>query len=195
LYGVVSLPKKDEVVCGDTWAVAEDGSRTLLLVADGLGHGPSAGKAAGVAVRVFRDNVSHDPAEVLHRIHQALGSTRGAAVGLAELQPDLQLIRFAGVGNIAATILANGSTRSLVSHNGTLGHEARKFQEFTYPFSAMATLVMHSDGLASRWDLDAYPGLAVRDPALIAGVLYRDFQRERDDVTVLVARRTGGANP
>ena len=33
-----------------------------------------------------------------------------------------------------------------------------------------------------------YPGLAQRPPALIAGVLYRDFSRRRDDVTVVVAR-------
>ena len=36
-------------------------------------------------------------------------------------------------------------------------------------------LVMHSDGLTSRWSLDAYQGLLSRHPALIAGVLYRDF--------------------
>ena len=69
-----------------------------------------------------------------------------------------------------------------MSHNGTVGHEARHFQEFTYPFPAGAVLVMHSDGLASRWSLDPYPGLIARDPALLAGVLYRDFQRGRDDV-------------
>jgi hypothetical protein len=39
----------------------------------------------------------------------------------------------------------------------------------------------------SRWSLEDYPGLAARDPAVIAGVLYRDFSRRRDDVTVVVA--------
>jgi hypothetical protein len=48
---------------------------------------------------------------------------------------------------------------------------------------------MHSDGLLSRWSLDVYPGLARRDPALLAGVLYRDFRRGRDDVTVLAVSR------
>jgi len=49
-------------------------------------------------------------------------------------------------------------------------------------------LVLHSDGLVSHWSLDAYPGLAARDPSLIAGILYRDFTRGRDDVTVVVAK-------
>jgi hypothetical protein len=47
---------------------------------------------------------------------------------------------------------------------------------------------MHSDGLSSHWSLDPYPGLRLRHPALIAAVLYRDFSRHRDDVTVLVGR-------
>jgi hypothetical protein len=81
----------------------------------------------------------------------------------------------------------------MVSYNGTVGYEARKFPEFTYPFPAGALLVIHSDGLGSRWDLAAYPGLACRDPALVAGILYRDFQKGRDDVTVLVARASGDA--
>ena len=36
--------------------------------------------------------------------------------------------------------------------------------------------------------MDAYPSLIHHHPALIAGVLYRDFNRGRDDVTVLVYR-------
>jgi hypothetical protein len=45
---------------------------------------------------------------------------------------------------------------------------------------------MHSDGIASRWRIDAYPGLIAAHPALVAGVIYRDFGRTRDDATVLV---------
>ena len=52
---------------------------------------------------------------------------------------------------------------------------------------------MHSDGLATRWSLDAYPGLQRRHPGLVAGVLYRDYSRGRDDVTVLVGWAGRGA--
>ena len=76
----------------------------------------------------------------------------------------------------------------MVSHNGTVGHEVRKIQEFVYQWPKGGILVMHSDGLGTQWRLDRYAGLAVKHPSLIAGVLYRDFNRGRDDVTVLVAR-------
>ena len=64
----------------------------------------------------------------------------------------------------------------------------RRVQEFTYPWPPGAILVLHSDGLLSHWTLDRHPGLAARHPMLLAGILYRDFRRGRDDTTVVVAR-------
>jgi hypothetical protein len=121
-------------------------------------------------------------------IHTRLRSTRGAALAVAEVDRDRQLVRFSGVGNIAGTILSAEGSRRMASHNGTVGHEVRKIQEFNYPWPQNAVLVLHSDGLATHWNLDSYAGLALRHPSLIAGVLYRDFSRRRDDVTVVAAK-------
>jgi anti-sigma regulatory factor (Ser/Thr protein kinase) len=191
--GAVSLPKAGEEACGDGWAVESYGERTLALVADGLGHGLMAAEAARGAVRVFRKNARLAPAEVVQAVHAALRSTRGAAVAVAELRLNDRELRFVGVGNIAGTVYAGGASRSTVSHNGTAGHELRKVQEFVYPFPPGALLVMHSDGLATHWRLDRYAGLAGQHPGLVAGVLYRDFQRGRDDVTVVAVREGRGA--
>ena len=76
----------------------------------------------------------------------------------------------------------------MVSNNGTVGHVARTLRDFTYPLSAGALIILASDGIATSWRLDAYPGLSMRHPTLIASVLLRDFSRGRDDATVLVAR-------
>jgi hypothetical protein len=51
-------------------------------------------------------------------------------------------------------------------------------------------MIIHSDGLMTQWNLDAYPGLLHCDPSVIAGVLYRDYTRGRDDTTVVVIRRS-----
>ena len=45
---------------------------------------------------------------------------------------------------------------------------------------------MHSDGISARWRLDSYPGLMDAHPAIMAGIIFRDFARERDDATVIV---------
>lgn len=48
--------------------------------------------------------------------------------------------------------------------------------------------MLHSDGLKSRWTLGSYAGLLRRDPTIVAGVLFRDFERGRADATALVAK-------
>ncbi len=186
--GVVCLPKAGEEVCGDAWASIIAQERCLLLVADGLGHGPQAAQASTEAVRVFQENVNRSPQEMVAAIHQALRSTRGAALAIAEVNFEHQSVRFAGVGNIAGSVIWSDGSYNMVSYNGTVGHEVRKIQEFTYQWHPGAILLLHSDGLGTQWRLERYPGLMYKHPSLIAGVLYRDFKRVRDDVTVLVAR-------
>jgi anti-sigma regulatory factor (Ser/Thr protein kinase) len=184
----VSLPKPGQEVCGDAWAASERDGRTVVMVADGLGHGPDAAAASREAVRAFEAAPGSDPVELLERLHGALRSTRGAAASVAVVDRAARSVRYAGVGNIAATILSGGESRSMVSLGGIVGHEARRIQAFEYAFPPGALLVLHSDGLGSRWTLDRYPGLAARDPLVVAGVLFRDFARGSDDATVVAVR-------
>ena len=189
VLGVVSRPVANETVSGDAWAVKYTGHGSLLLLADGLGHGPLAADASGGAVAAFRQTLDTAPRAILERIHAALKGTRGAAVSVAHLNYENGKCCFGGVGNVAGRVIGPESTSHMVSHVGTAGHEARRFQEFTYRLPASAIVVMHSDGLTSGWSLDRYAGLLSHDPALIAAVLYRDNTRGRDDVCVMVAKR------
>jgi len=184
----LAVPVAGETECGDAWAVQITPTGTTVLLVDGLGHGPLAAAAAGAAVEIFRAHPTAAPAELLTLMHAGMRSTRGAAVAVASTGPAGDGVRYAGVGNLSAVLARTQDSRSLLSHNGTVGLQARKIQELSYPWPAEAVLVMHSDGLQSHWRLAQSPGLAQRDAALIAGVLYRDFQRGRDDVSVVVQR-------
>ena len=190
-----SVAVPGETACGDAWAHLPALSGVRLLVADGLGHGGPAAEASRRAVELFGETRAASPTDMLERLHGGMRATRGAAAAVVDVDLDRAQVCFAGVGNIAGAVVSGGVSRNMVSHNGTLGHEARRIAEFSYAFSRDAVLVVHSDGLSSRWSLDAYPGLAARRPGVIAGVLYRDFRRERDDATVVVARaaRLGAA--
>jgi anti-sigma regulatory factor (Ser/Thr protein kinase) len=184
----VSVPRHGESVCGDAWAWAGNGQGWSVLVADGLGHGPDAAVAAAEAVRIFRGHTAEPAADIMAAAHAAMRHTRGAAVGIAEVRPARGELTFTGVGNVGGALLTANRSRSLVSHAGIVGHECRKIQTFSYPWSKGSVLVLHSDGLQTRWTLDRYPALRLRDPALLAAVLYRDFARGRDDVTVVAGR-------
>jgi anti-sigma regulatory factor (Ser/Thr protein kinase) len=187
--GAVNVSKPGEDVCGDSWGAAWTGDDLVILVADGLGHGFEARLASLEAVRQLHSNPELPPKALLQRIHQALRSTRGAAIAVARIDTARNKLVFAGVGNISGRIYTPSKERhNLVSLNGTAGHQCDRIQEFSYPWPADGLLVLHSDGLTTGTSLDSYPGIAARDPALIAGVLYRDFSRGRDDATVVVAK-------
>ncbi|MGE5925872.1 MAG: ATP-binding protein [Gemmatimonadota bacterium] len=186
--GSICLPVAGETESGDAWASISSSTRTLILLADGLGHGASAAEAANLAVALFRANTARNAAEILAQLHLGLRPTRGAAVAVAEIDTARGAVHYAAAGNIAGRLLTPTGMRALVSHNGIVGHQARPAAAFTYPWTGDTTLVMHSDGLKNQWSADSYPGILRRDPALLAGVLYRDHARERDDSSVVVCR-------
>jgi anti-sigma regulatory factor (Ser/Thr protein kinase) len=187
--GGVSVELAGELECGDGWIAQESARGARITVADGLGHGALAADAAQLALRTAREQPEETATALLARIHGALRATRGAAVAVAEIDVPSRVVRFAGVGNIGAAVVPeSGPMRRMVSHAGTVGHESPKIREFTYPWDSGSLLLMHSDGLQTHWSFDAYPGLVERHPSVIAGVLYRDYARGRDDVTVVVAR-------
>lgn len=186
--GLVCLPMTGEDVCGDAWAVVETFDCISVLVADGLGHGPDAARASQAAVHVVERKPEILPGNLMQDIHAALRGTRGAAVALARVDLRTRELHFSGVGNIAASVHEGDDKRHMVSHNGIVGSNLRKVQQFAFPWSTDSVLIMHSDGIGTRWDLQQYPGLISRHPSLIAAVIYRDFVRGRDDATVLVVR-------
>ncbi|MCA1961898.1 MAG: ATP-binding protein/SpoIIE family protein phosphatase [Desulfomonile sp.] len=189
--GALCVPKPGQTVSGDGCAWKADNLGLRVIVTDGLGHGPLAANASLEAIKGFHSHAHLSLTELLKVIHDALRSTRGAAVGLAHVYPENGIVRFVGVGNIAGVVIEPSRSRNMVSHNGTVGSELRKIQEFEYPWSNDATLIMYSDGISSRWNLDAYPGLIKRHPSLVAGVLYRDHGRGTDDSTIVVIRQSG----
>lgn len=187
--GAICLPKIGETASGDAWSSQISAANVhLILVADGLGHGEQAAAASQEAVRIFEANVDRSPVEIVELMHIALRSTRGAVVGIAAVNLTDQTVNYVGVGNIAGGLYGNQQHKNFVSYNGTIGHEVRKIQAFPSDWIPNGLLILHSDGLGSQWRLDRYPGLQYQHPSLIAGILYRDFNRGRDDVTIVVAR-------
>jgi anti-sigma regulatory factor (Ser/Thr protein kinase) len=189
--GALSVAYPGEEVCGDGLGFSQTADGFSMMVADGLGHGIYAAEASNAAMGVFKQMEGARPPEIVGAMHLAMQKTRGAAVGIARYVRGAPEISFCGIGNIAGTIVQGDDMRRMVSHNGTVGHTARLIRAFDYAVTPPFLVVLASDGLATGWSLDQFPGLRSRHPVLIAGLLYRDFRRPRDDVTVLVVRETG----
>ena len=183
----LSRPLTGERVCGDRFAVRPHEGALLLMVADGLGHGPLAAAASSAAADAFLASPLSAPGAIVEHLHKTISYTRGAAVSVARL--DGAAVLFAGLGNVAGAIAwPDGERRGLVSMPGIVGHQGRQVREFEYRIDADAVLIMHSDGVSDRWNLADYPGLTRRAPLTVAATLLRDGGQRRDDACVLVAK-------
>lgn len=189
--GIVSLPKRGEEVSGDGWFVEQWENRSILSCIDGLGHGILAEEVTRAAIDVIRDMREESPGVIMEKLHRELRHSRGAAIAIADFRFEKQELRFCGVGNISARLVSEGITHFFPSNQGTIGYMAPKIKELSYHLpspDSYFTFTMHSDGLSEHWKIEDYPGLTTRHPSLVSGVLYRDFNKQTDDVTVISAR-------
>ncbi|HEX6101347.1 MAG TPA: SpoIIE family protein phosphatase [Thermoanaerobaculia bacterium] len=188
VVGGINVPLQGEEICGDAWVVRCHDAGLDAMVVDGLGHGPEAAKAAAAAATAFLARTGRSPSESLDAADAALQSTRGAAMGVAVIDLHGGKVSFAGIGNTVAIVVTRDVAQHLVSFGGIVGKRNIHLREFTSPWSGDSMFVGHSDGIGTRWSLTSYPGLSACHPSLIAGVLYRDFARGRDDASVLVIK-------
>jgi hypothetical protein len=185
--GLLNIAIRGEAACGDSYFVRVQPLRSIYMLVDGLGHGNGAAEAAEEAVATVSRFQNESPTEIIVRSHDALKKTRGAAMAVAIVDHERLVMTYAGVGNVSTSLLNGSSTRSLISQNGTLGAVLPRVpQEYTYPITPETVLLMFSDGLTTKASPVGYPGLQSRHAALIAGVLFRDFSRRRDDATVMI---------
>lgn len=190
-YGALRVPMRHEAVCGDAWHLTWDGPRLTATLIDGLGHGPQAHEAAELGVAAAADAGTRSADDVINQMHTRMSRSRGGAAAVFAYDGETRQGQFAGIGNIAATVLQGASSRGLPSHPGIVGAQFRRVQPFGFHAEPGSLLVMHSDGLQSRWSIGHYEGLQFRHPALVVAVLQRDFDRGRDD-TGVIAIRLGG---
>lgn len=187
--GTRRRPMRGEHECGDAWASASSGRWQWLGVIDGLGHGPLAAVAAAEAAAVVRGAGDGDsPVDILARAHEAMRSTRGAVMAVVAIDTAAGKFRFSGVGNIAAMLCDGESATHLLSVEGVVGYNARNMKLREAAWTRNCALILSTDGLSSRGNPLRYPGLLERHPGLVAAVLFRDFARDTDDATVLVAK-------
>ncbi|MEU3522611.1 SpoIIE family protein phosphatase [Streptomyces sp. NPDC038707] len=190
--GGITVSLGHDAQCGDAWGWVRSGALVTLLLADGLGHGAKAAHASTAAVAELRRTGHLPPAEILRRLHTALRPTRGAAVTVAQLDTDRAELSVAGVGNVAARVRTGESSwTSLVSHPGIVGaYFPAQVPVRRLPWHRDSLLVMHSDGLPSRWTPPQDPWLLAHDPSVLAAAILRDAgspaRPVRDDTSVAV---------
>ncbi len=185
----VMIAKHGETACGDNWEIQQKGNALKLCIADGLGHGENAAEAAKAALVSFKETLRSEPSQALRTMHSAIKKTRGAVVTIAHLDMAKNKMVYCGVGNIAGKI-CGVRNRSFLSYNGIIGHSIpNTMNDHHYDWEDNDLMVLHTDGLNSRWDIQKYPSILKHDSIILAAALYKDHNRGTDDVTVVIIRK------
>ncbi|MBS2532639.1 ATP-binding protein [Catenulispora sp. NF23] len=192
----LTRPLSGEQVCGDAWSAKSvvpkeqtgDPVPVVVMLCDGLGHGPLAARASGQAVAVLHRGTAEDPKDIINEFHHALAGTRGGAVAVARIDWHRRRIDFCGIGNVSAFVVADDARSSLLSSPGIVGHHLPRLRGHEAALPPGASVVFHSDGLTERWSPAAMPGLFAASSTLIAAHLLREAGVRRDDASVLVVK-------
>lgn len=186
-YSVRPLP--GELHCGDQCGVwLDEGGQVLLALADGLGHGPEAAKAAQAALAAIGPLRSHPFEFIFAQCDAALRGTRGVALALALVEPALHRLRFAAVGNVRAVLLHDGREYRLGSARGIVGAGYSGLAPETLAFGAGGagdSLFLYSDGFDELLPLRELLRPAVTAQAVAESALQR-WAKISDDASMLV---------
>lgn len=185
----VSKPR--ESVCGDGYQVRKTDTEVMILFADGLGHGAHAKQAVDAAGEVFMRSTEKDPVAVIRSIHEAIRRTRGLVATVAVYDLAANEWKICGVGNIFTRFYTGIQFKNYMPYNGTVGlNVPNSMNPTTFPGEKNQHLIMCSDGIKTRWDLNKYPAIFKYDNTVLAAVLYKDFFRGNDDASILIAKAT-----
>ncbi|MDN3657244.1 SpoIIE family protein phosphatase [Ferruginibacter paludis] len=186
---VIMISKPGETACGDRWDVIAKGNLLKFIIADGLGHGIHAEEASVEAIKTFRINQKMAPDEALIAIHAAIRKTRGAVINITHVDTGAGELTYCGVGNISSKVVS-ARNKSFISYNGIIGHSIpNTMNNHVYKWEKQDTLIMHSDGINTRWDIQKYPQVQYYDGTILAAALYKDNKRGNDDITIAVIRQ------
>ncbi len=166
----------------------------LVVVVDGLGHGPKAAVVAKKTVAALEGHAHHPLTFLLERCHKSLRGTRGVVMSLASFNSNGKMT-WLGVGNVEGVLLRGGAStvpkkdERLVLRGGIVGYRLPRLRPVTLPVDRGDTLIFATDGLRSGFT-------RVQDkrgsPQQIADRIFEEHHRGTDDALVLVARYVGG---
>ncbi len=144
-------------MCGDVAMIARRDGKIRVAIADGLGHGPQAREAAEVTVRWLRAASEERLEDAVLSAHENTASTRGATLGIAELDLKTQTVTATTVGNVRVGIYQNtGRLWSPCGVDAVLGHGRGssngrldvRIEKSQMPPGSL--LLLFSDGLGSQ---------------------------------------------
>lgn len=186
-YASFGRPCFGERVSGDNALIEERDGFVFLAMIDVLGHGSNAHALSIEIEKFLKENWTNNVSETLLKLHEDCKGTLGAAAGLAVLEVKTGELSYCGVGNTVIRVLGERSRR-LVSTDGVLGSRMRSPMEQKLFLGASDVLLLYTDGIKDRFELNDYPQIVSQSSSSIVRNIVRRFEKVYDDATCIVLR-------
>ena len=182
-----SRPCQGERVNGDTAMIERRDHLQMIAVIDGLGHGPEAHRVSSAARDFLKQRWSLDVVDTMHKLHGELRGSLGAVAGIAVIDSRSGQVHFSGIGNISYRVFGQRNLR-LMSMAGNLGHQIRSPRQEQHTLSDDEVILVYSDGISDRFELQDYPQILYQSADTIARTVVERFGKHHDDATCIALR-------
>ncbi len=173
---------------GDAFVIKKWETGALVGVIDGVGHGQFAYRAARTA-QVYVEEHAFQPMESIFRgAGRACRGTRGVVMALARFDFVAGAMSYASVGNIEVHLFGAPVRPSFVLRRGIVGGKNVVPVVSKHQWTSECVLVLHSDGVSTRWTPEDFPSLLSGAPEIQSRQLLQKLASEADDATVLIVK-------
>jgi len=172
---------------GDSFIMKRWERCALVGVIDGLGHGRFAQKASQTARHYVEQHFDQSLENLFRGVGRACRATRGVVMALGRFDLARHSLSIASIGNIETRLIGSDQPHIIV-RRGVLGLNAPNPVVSENNWTEANVLVMHSDGLRSRWQWGEFQDVAHEPPAAIARQMLNQLAKAEDDATVMVVK-------
>jgi len=183
--GAASRAISPDEANGDAFITKTWNDKTLVGVIDGLGHGSRAHKAATTARTYVESHAERPLASIFRGTDRACKGSRGVVMALAKFDWLENTLTFANIGNINVKVSGPEWT-GLIVRRGVIGGNNPGPSVVTREWDPGYTIVMHSDGISTRWDWNEIRDGGDEPAGVIANRLLKQYGKSNDDATALV---------
>jgi anti-sigma regulatory factor (Ser/Thr protein kinase)/serine/threonine protein phosphatase PrpC len=188
-FGAATRALRNQRENGDAFLVRQWAGNALAAVIDGLGHGQFAQRAALTARRYIDQHFDRPLVDLFRGAARACQATRGVVMALARFDDRARTsLTVASLGNINVRVFGAETPTTILARRGVVGLGSVAPLTTVCPWTPGSILIMHSDGLHSRWNWQEFSDLAQQPAQRIAERLLSRLAKPEDDATVLVAR-------
>ena len=185
-------PCLGERVSGDAVIVEEKEKWVFIAIIDALGHGVKAHEVSRVARTYLEQYWSQDVRRTMQLLDLHLQDSLGAAVGLGVIDLETNQLTYTGVGNTVIRILRRQAKPAHYSqpHSaaGIVGSYIPHPAEQKIQLHTSDLILMYSDGIKERFDLQEYPSIFTDDVMTISKKLVRKYGKNYDDATCIALK-------